>query len=207
MGVMYGVGLHIHGRFSSSLFVVCFVYCPGQPGCPRRNRDRLPRITGLAPTNYFNMSHDIFWETDGDAEGIEEELTQRQIQLRTYLRRWHSCNVCGWWGYLGTRAKPSQHDFFECSRVRGHCEMLCSRCLERRVRQESERLRFIVCCMKTGFGRDEWFRCTVCGWWAYFGDEGVPERNLLYFSAKRSFGFELLCHWCKGSSAGCQRSP
>ena len=50
---------HIHSRFDSSLLLVWFTVCPGQPGCPRENRARLPRITGLVHGKHSSFASHI----------------------------------------------------------------------------------------------------------------------------------------------------
>ena len=80
---------YIHPSIPSfhSIISLFLLFCPGQPGCPKRNRARLPRITGLAPTNYFNMS------SSSEAGTVEPENLDPNL--------WSRCDWCECWGNLG----------------------------------------------------------------------------------------------------------
>ena len=61
--------------------------------------------------------------------------------------------------------------------------------------REDIRNDFRKCCGKKGFAPDDWFQCTNCGWWGYFGED-VPDKHFLKFVVDRDHGFELLCNRC-----------
>ena len=107
---------------------------------------------------------------------------------------WCQCYECGWWGYFG-KAVPDAYRLELCDIDIGEYEILCSWCLADFEWQEEHRAHFIECCRLKGFGPDDWFRCTMCGRWGYFG-EVVPDKYFLKFSTESKHLFELLCKRC-----------
>ena len=61
--------------------------------------------------------------------------------------------------------------------------------LDRRVRE-----RFLACCGSKGFGPDDWFNCTECNKWGYFGED-VPDNYRLNLFVRGKL-FDLLCNKC-----------
>ena len=110
---------------------------------------------------------------------------------------WHSCNDCGWLGYFGPEPTTDWYRLKYHDWGKYHYLLLCSWCEADYLWREDQRDHFIECCKFTGFGPDDWFPCTVCGRWGYFGGEEVPEHYLLYWSCAWIFRFELLCQRCK----------
>ena len=104
-------------------------------------------------------------------------------------------SVAGW-GYFGTFV-PDAHRLE--LRDIADIQILCSWCLADFGWQDEYREHFIECCRFRGFGPEEWFRCTVCGRWAYFG-EVVPDKYFLKIDTESEHNFELLCKRCVPSS-------
>ena len=76
---------HIHSRYDSSVLLVCFTVCPGQPGCPRENRARLPRITGLVHGKHSSFASHIL-VADGRF-GSQRLVSMRLVQIVVGLFR------------------------------------------------------------------------------------------------------------------------
>ena len=103
--------------------------------------------------------------------------------------RWTRCSWYGWWGYIVRMCRTSFY-----------CMMSGQPLLWKHGRlwidwREGIRNDFRKCCGKKGFAPDDWFQCTICGWWGYFGED-VPDKYSLKFVPDEENRFELLCKWC-----------
>ena len=104
---------------------------------------------------------------------------------------WFQCDWCEWWGYFGPNV-PGKFLLYDIDCAGGSLP-LCMRC-EAADWEEVNRIHFRYCCGK-GFGPDDWFQCTSCGWWGYFA-EYVPNKCALEKVYDRDHEFQLLCKQC-----------
>ena len=101
---------------------------------------------------------------------------------------WFKCDWCkSSWGYFAPNV-PDKHLMYDCNDL-----ILCKTCMEADP-AEYQRIRFRYCSWK-GFGPHDWFQCTSCLWWGYFG-KYVPDKYALEKVPDRDHEFQLLCRHC-----------
>ena len=77
----------------------------------------------------------------------------------------------------------------------------CKWCVYHHTWMPRSREHFRDCCGPSGFGPDDWFTCTRCDKWGYFGED-VPDNYNLNFVIRFDY-WELLCNQRKVRKSVC----
>ena len=109
--------------------------------------------------------------------------------------QWDRCDDCGWWVQVDAEEPEYVLYHMIISPTDDFWILKCKWCDEGDTWERRSREHFRECCGPRRFGPDDWFTCTRCNKWGYFGED-VPDNYILNFVIRLD-RWELLCNQCK----------